>query len=230
MHSHHFRSKEIDRLAKHAGFRFDPTDSPPDDAKSIDHRGMRIGSNQCVWITNFAFRRGSTEHTVSKVFQIHLMHDADARRHHAKGLKRLLAPLQKFVTFSITFKLIFEIEFDRFWDPGKIYLDRMIDNQVNWHQWFDNFRVLTDLCHRSTHGRQINQQRHTGEILQYDPGHDERNLFLRRVLRIPTRQRRDIFFGNLLSITVPENRFQHDSETDRKSRNRSDSRFFQRGQ
>src|SRR5260221_11777353 len=217
MHSHHFRSKEIDRLAKHTGFRFDPTGAPLDDAKTIDHRGMRVGSNQCVWITNYDFRRGSTEHTVSKVFQIHLMHDADARRQHAKGLERLLASLQKFVTFSITFKLIFEIELNRFRDSGKIYLDRMIDNQVDRHQWFDNFRVMTDLRHRSTHGRQINQQWHTGEILQYNPGHDERNLFLRRALRIPTRQRRDIFFGDLLSITVPENRFQHDSETDRKS-------------
>src|SRR5260370_2145474 len=199
MHSHHFRSEEIDRLAKHTGFGFDPTDSPPDDAKSIDHRGMRIGSHQCVWITNLAFRRGSTEHAVSKVFQIYLMHDADTRRHHAKGLERLLAPLQKFVTLSITFKLIFEIELNRFRDSGKIYLDRMIDNQVDRHQWFDNFRVMTDLRHRSTHGRQINQQWHTGEILQYNPTHDERNLFLRRPLHIPPPQRHNHFLAALLS-------------------------------
>ncbi len=80
----------------------------------------------------------------------------------------------------------------------------MIDHQIHRHQRFDNFGVLTNLRHRSAHGCQINQQRHTGKVLQNDSGHDERNLFLRRLLRIPTRERRNILFGDLLLITVPK--------------------------
>src|SRR4030088_670327 len=130
MDSHHFRSQEIDRLGTHTRFPFDPPDPPADDAEPIDHRGMRIGSNQRVWVTNLAFRGESTEHTVSQVLQSHLMHDANSGRHNAERLERLLTPLQKFVTFTITFKLIFELEINRFRDTGQTYQDRMIDCQI----------------------------------------------------------------------------------------------------
>ena len=42
------RREKIHRLAEHSRFRLDPADAPADDTKPVDHRRMRIGSNQCV--------------------------------------------------------------------------------------------------------------------------------------------------------------------------------------
>ena len=44
----HFRRNEIQRLAQHAGFRLDAADAPADDAKTVDHRRMGVGSDEGI--------------------------------------------------------------------------------------------------------------------------------------------------------------------------------------
>ena len=53
MHADDFRRQKINRLAEHAGFRFDSADAPADDAEAVDHGGVRIGADERVGIENF---------------------------------------------------------------------------------------------------------------------------------------------------------------------------------
>jgi hypothetical protein len=58
------------------------------------------------------------------------------------------------------------------------------------------------LRYRRTHSRKIYKQRHSGEILQDNPRHDERNLLLNRIFGIPIRQPLNVYLRNLFPVTV----------------------------
>jgi len=49
--------REIDGLAEHARLRFDPADTPSDDAEAIDHRRVRIGADEGVGIIDAILSR-----------------------------------------------------------------------------------------------------------------------------------------------------------------------------
>src|ERR1035438_2253665 len=48
--AHHIRRQEIDRLPQHACLRLDAADAPAHNAQAIDHRCVRIRSDQCVGV------------------------------------------------------------------------------------------------------------------------------------------------------------------------------------
>ena len=80
----------------------------------------------------------------------------------------------------------------------------MIDHQIDWHERFDDLRIATETLHRAAHRREIDHQRHSGEILQNDARDDERDFFVRRRFRVPIRQRLDIFAPDFLAIAISQ--------------------------
>ena len=56
------------------------------------------------------------------------MHDADARRHDAERLERLLSPFQQLVTFAIPFELKLKVFLQRIGRTEKINLHAVIDD------------------------------------------------------------------------------------------------------
>src|ERR671919_365390 len=83
----------MDRLAQHRGFSFNATDAPTSDSQPIDHRGVRIGADERVRVTDSLF----FNYTLREVFKVDLMADAQTRRHDSKCVKCLPAPLQKLI-------------------------------------------------------------------------------------------------------------------------------------
>src|SRR5699024_12598928 len=71
-----------DRLSEHGGLGLDTADAPAQHAQAVDHRGVRVGSDQGV--------RVGAQHTAyfaghdnpRQVLDIDLVHDAGARGHH----------------------------------------------------------------------------------------------------------------------------------------------------
>src|SRR4029077_17580874 len=104
MHTHDFRRQKINWLPEHASFRFDSAHAPADHAETIDHGGVGIGADERIGIVDAIL----LQHALGEVFEIHLVHDADARGHDAESLKGLLAPLEELVTLAIA--LEFEIK------------------------------------------------------------------------------------------------------------------------
>ena len=95
-------SEEVHRLAEHAGFGFDASDTPRDHADAVDHGGMRICAHERVRIINTV----SLMHAASEVFEIDLVHDAYPGGHDLERVERLHAPLHEFVALRIA------LEFD----------------------------------------------------------------------------------------------------------------------
>jgi hypothetical protein len=103
----------------------------------------------------------------------------------------------------------------------------VIDHKIDRDQWLDNFWIATEAFHRAAHRRQINHQRHTGEILKNNPRNNEWDLFVGRLLCVPIRQRLDVLATDLFAIAISQDRFKNDANADGETRNFSDALLFQ---
>src|SRR5262249_14268093 len=144
-----------------------------------------------------------------EVFQINLVDNANARRDQAKGLERLLAPLEELIALAVALELHLQVQLQRLGGTEKIDLDGVINHQIDRHQGLNDFRVATYLLDRAPHRRQIDDQRHTGKILKHDPRDHEWDLGVSRRFCIPIGQRFDVFAPNFSSIAIPQDRFQY---------------------
>jgi hypothetical protein len=153
-------------------------------------------------------------HPLGQIFEIDLMHNANPRRHNAKGLKSLLSPFKKLITLPVPLELHVKIQAQRLRPAGKIDLYRVVNHQIDGHKRLDDLRIAIHLRYRRTHSRKIYKQRHSGEILQDNPRHDERNLLLNRIFGIPIRQSLNVDLRNLFPVTVSKHGLEYDSDTD----------------
>ena len=101
---------------------------------------------------------------------------------------------------------------------GEIDLHGVIDDEIHRHERLDDFRIAAESLHRAAHRGEIDHQRHAGEILENDPRDDERNFLVRRRLRVPVRERLDIFAADLFAVAISQHRFEHDPDADRQPR------------
>ena len=104
----------------------------------------------------------------------------------------------------------------------------MIDDEIDWHERLNNFRVDAELLYRAAHRSKIDNQRHAGEILEHDPRDHERDLFIRGFLRIPFRQRLNVFAPDFFSVAIAQHGFEDNPNTHRQSRNFSHTLLLQR--
>ena len=223
VHADDFGCEEVDRLAEHAGFGFNAADAPTDDAESVDHRRVRIGADERVRVVDAV--RG--QHSLGEVFEIHLMDDADAGRDDLEGLERLLAPFEKLVAFAVTLELHFEVQLHRVGRAEEIHLNGMVDHEIDGHERLDDLGIPFQAGDDRPHRREIDQKRHTREILQDDAGNDERDFLLRGRFGVPVGQRPHVALGHLLAIDIAQHRFEHNPNADRQTRNLADTRGLQ---
>ena len=81
------------------------------------------------------------EHAFREIFEIHLVHDADARRNELESFERLLAPFQKLVALAVAFEFHVEIQSQRLRGTKKVDLHGMIDDEIDRHERLNNFRI-----------------------------------------------------------------------------------------
>ena len=216
MHTDDVRREKINRLPEHSRLGLDAADAPTNDPETIDHRRMRVGADQGVGEGD---PRAIAEHALGEILQVHLMDDADARRHDLERIERLHTPLQKFVALAIARKLKIEILRQGIGRAREIHLYRVVDDEVDGDERFDDLRILPELDDRRAHRGQIDQQRHSGEVLQYNARDDERDLLRARSLRIPTREIPDGGLGDALAVAIAQQRLQHEADRNRQARN-----------
>ena len=119
------------RLVQHGRFGFNAAHAPAEHAKSIDHRRMRVRSDERVGIgqriTRRAFR--ADEDYARQVLEVHLMNDAGIRRNDREILEPSLSPSQEGIAFLIALKFQFGVEQERLWRAKFIHLYRVINHQ-----------------------------------------------------------------------------------------------------
>ena len=170
------------------------------------------------------------ENAFREVFQVDLVDDADAGRNQAEGFEGLLAPFQKLVAFAVALEFHLQVQLQSLGRSKEIHLHGVIDHQIHGHERLDDFRVAPQALHGAAHGRQVDHQGDTGEILQDNARHHEGDLFVSRFGRVPVGQRLDVLAPNFLAVAIPQDRFQHDADADGQARNLPDALLFQSGQ
>ena len=148
VHAHHFWSQEIHRLAEHSCFGFDSAHAPADNAEAIDHGRVGIGADERVGVIEVA----GAEHAFREILEVHLVHDADAGRHDAKGFEGLLTPFEELIALAVALEFHVEVELEGLRRAVEIDLHRVIHDEIDGHEGLDDGRVASKAFHRGAHG------------------------------------------------------------------------------
>ena len=204
MHADDIGGEEIYRLAEHAGFGFDASDTPRDHADAVDHGGVRIRAHQRIRVIEWKLSAVLPMHASSEVFEIDLVHDAYPRGDDLESVKRLHTPLHEFVAFGIALEFDLHIEIERVFRAVVVDLHRVIDDEIDRDQRLDQLGVSAHALRDPSHRGEIAQQRHAGKVLKHDPGDDERDFVGARCGRCPARELADVILGDFLAVAVAQ--------------------------
>ena len=201
----HFGQQHRHRLAEHRRLRLDAADAPAEHAEAVDHGGVRIGADAGVGIGGDFAVLGLGPHRLGEIFEIDLMADAGAGRHHAEIAERLLAPFQEFVALFIA--LVFELDIAGECQRRAELVDdhRMVDDEVDRNQRVDLLRIAAKRGHGVAHRREIDHGRHAGEILHQHAGRAIGDLDAGRALvGEPAGDRLDALLGDRAAVLVAQ--------------------------
>ena len=208
----HVGRQEVHRLAEHAGLGLDAADAPADDADAVDHRRVAVGADQRVGVVGAV---GRLVHAARQVFEIHLVDDAEARRHDAEGVERAHAPFHELVALAVALELELHVEVERLLGAEVVDHHRVVDDQVDRHQRLDRLRILVHRRGDAAHRSQVGEQRHAGEVLQHHPRDDERDLVRAVRRRMPVGDLLDMLGRHQAAVAVAQHALEHDADRDR---------------
>jgi hypothetical protein len=144
------------------------------------------------------------------MFEVDLVHDAGARRHHLEIVERLLAPAQERVTLLVALELYFDVLFQCGCRAIGIHLYRVVDDQFGRGQRVDLGGIATELDHGVTHRGQVDDTGYASEILQHHAGRHESDFGRRFGLGIPLGDGLDLAGSDIDAVFVAEQVFQQD--------------------
>ncbi|MPM46792.1 hypothetical protein SDC9_93498 [bioreactor metagenome] len=128
------------------------------------------------------------------------MNDARRRRYDAQIFKRLLAPTQKLVAFAVALIFAFHVAAHGVWHASGIHLQGVIDDQIHRDDGVDAAGVAAQFGHGRAHGRQIYNNRNTGEILHHHPAGVKGNRRSIWISGVPVGHGQHIFWGDVFTI------------------------------
>ena len=171
---------------------------------------MRIGADQRVGVGDAFAVSLRVKYHAREVLEIDLMHDAGVRRHDAEISERVLPPAQELVAFLVALKLDRGVLCERLRRSVLVDLHRMIDDEFGRRQRIDFVGLTTELDDGVPHGREVDDRRHTREVLHHDATGRERDFLTRRRLRIPVRERGDVVGRHVDGVGVTQQVLQQD--------------------
>ena len=140
------------------------------------------------------------------------MHDPRARWHHAEILECALGKLEELVALCVALELKGHILLECLGGSVVVDLHGVVDDEVAGNHRIDLRRFAAHCSHRVSHGHQVDDARHPGEILEDDSRRHERHLSLAAGSRRPFRQRTDVLLGHEPSPNVAERVLEEDPD------------------
>ena len=199
----HARYEHGDRLAKHGGLGLDAADTPAEHTQTVLGGGVRVGAHAGVEVgKRVAVGRGLAHDHLGQVFDVDLVDDAGSRRHHAEVLECLLAPAQELVAFAVALVFDVHVFLDRVGNAVLIDLHGVIDDHVGLNLRVDDLRVAAEVLDRVTHGGEVHDAGHTGEVLHDHAGRRELDFMAGLGVRIPVKEGLDVFVGDIGAINI----------------------------
>ena len=170
----------------------------------------------------------SRQNAFGEIFQIDLVHDADAGRNDFEGVERLHAPFQKLVALPVALEFHLHVLRSASAAPAKSTCTEWSTTRSTGTSGSMIFGFLPSRADRRAHRRQIDQQRHAGKVLQHDPRDHERDFLRAARVGLPFGEFADVLFGDLFAVAVAQHRFQHEADGDGQAGNGADARAFER--
>ncbi len=190
------RDQHADRLAEHRGLGLDAADAPAEHAQSVDHRGVRVGTDAGVGVRLAV----ADHHGPGQVLDVHLVHDAGARRDDLELVERRLAPAQELVPLLVAPVLQLDVALEGVLAAEDVDDDRVVDDQLGRRQRVDLGRVAPELGDRLAHGGQVDHTRHAGEVLHDHPRRGELDLGVGCRVRVPVAELADVLGGDVRAV------------------------------
>ena len=184
---------------------------------------MAVGPDQRVGVVHAVF----LVHAARQIFEIDLMHDADAGRHDLERVERLHAPFHELVALIVALELELHVQVECVLRAVIIDHHRVIDDEIDRDERLDQLWILAEILRDVAHRGEVAQQRHAREVLQHDAGDDEGNFVDAFARRFPFGELANVLFGDLLAVAVAEHAFQHDPNRHGQPRNVAEARFFE---
>jgi hypothetical protein len=206
------RDEHRDGLSEHRGFGFDSAHPPADNPKPVHHRRVRVGADERVRIGENAVAGGLLEDDAGQVFEIDLMDDPGVRWHDAEVLKRFLPPAEEHVAFPVARELERCVEICGVQLRIMVYLNRMIDDKLDWLEGVDLSRIPAETNDAVAHRRKVDNRRNAREILEQHARRCERNLLVRMRRDVPLRERGHVLRVHETAILAPQQVFEKDFE------------------
>ncbi len=225
MDAHHVRGEEVDRLAQHARLGLDSADAPAHDAQAVDHRRVRVGAHQRVRVPR---PLGVAQEALGEELKVDLVDDPDPRGHDLEGFEGLHSPLEELVALAVAHELHVEVLRKGVGAPREVHLHRMVDDQVDRDEGLDHLRLPAHPGYRGAHGREVDEERHAGEVLEDDAGDHKGDLLGPGRLRLPGGQGANGVLGHPPAVAVSKEGFQDDADRHRKPRD-IEARLRERG-
>ncbi len=206
-----FGQEHGNRLAEHGSFGFDATDAPAENAKTVDHRRVAIGTDAGVGVSHrfpILFLRPDS---LAEIFEVHLMTDTRARRNDAEILEGLLAPFEEAIAFAVALVFEFDVAGECRRRAEFVDDDRVIDHEVDGNQRVDLFRIATQRHHGIAHGGEIDHGGNAGEVLHQHAGRTVGDFaFSGALVDEPGGNAFDVLFDNRAAVFVAQQIFQDD--------------------
>jgi hypothetical protein len=101
----HLRDEHRQRLADHGCLRLDAADTPAEHTDAVDHRRVRVGSDERVRKREAV----AILDDAREVLQVDLMADSGARRHDLEVVERDLPPAQELVALPVALELELDV-------------------------------------------------------------------------------------------------------------------------
>ncbi len=203
----------IDRLG------LDPPDAPAEHAEAVDHRGVRVGADECVGIGSRQLRAFAHEDDAREVLEVHLVADAGVGRDDREVVKCALAPAQERVALAIALELALHVGGKSVVTREHVDLNRVVDDELGRNERVDTLRIAPELDDRVAHRSEIDDARNAREVLHQHARRRERDLLARLGGRVPFCDRRDIRRADSTVALRAQQVLEQDLQRERQSRN-----------
>ncbi len=214
LEAHHVGREEVHRLPEHRRLGLDTADAPGHHADAVDHGRVAVRADQGVGVVNAI---GALVHAAREVFQVHLVDDAEARRHHPEGVERLHAPLHEFIALAVALEFELHVQVQGLLRAVVIDHDGVVHHEIDRNQRLDLLGFPSQALRNAAHRGQVGQQGHAGEILQHHARHDEGNLVLPVGNGLPVRELLHMLGRHLQAIAIAEDGLQNDANGHRQA-------------
>ncbi len=195
------------RLAQHGRLGLDAADAPTQDAEAVLHRGVRVGADARVRVRDADFfalpgfaRPSALPHHLGQVFDVDLVHDSGAGRHHLEVVERALAPAQELIALAVALVLDLDVALECVFAAEEIGYHGVVDHQIGGCQRIDLVGFTAEVGDGLPHGGQVDDAGHPGEVLHDHAGGGELDLHARVGIRVPVRDRLDMLLGHVRAV------------------------------